>query len=190
VRAWSLFRQSLGLIDPPQVLNERGASTEDGKEFQYVLLTGKDAELASQAPEKRGPTLRYGSSGAATRYLQGALASANVGYTAGAHGQFDRDTMGAVAAVSRASCALDMILVLIPTIHATTFWLAPYQAPASHVRRAKRAACSRPLSWVRTHGAANRCDIADPSVGSTNGSYQQSLRLSQLASCRQALHAM
>jgi hypothetical protein len=88
------------------------------------------------------------------------------------------------------NCALDMILVLIPTIHATTFWLAPYQAPASHVRRAKRAVCSRPLSWVRTHGAANRCDIADPSVGSTNGSYQQSLRLSQLASCRQALHAM
>ncbi|QPF82271.1 hypothetical protein IC762_21130 [Bradyrhizobium genosp. L] len=102
VSAWEEFRQAAGLKDPPQVLNSRGATPEDGREFQYVLLTGKDAQLASKAGIELPPTIRFGSSGAAVTKLQSALAAANVGYHRAAPGKFDRTTMGAFLKWQRA----------------------------------------------------------------------------------------
>jgi outer membrane protein OmpA-like peptidoglycan-associated protein/peptidoglycan hydrolase-like protein with peptidoglycan-binding domain len=64
--AWADFRKALGLD------NARPTS-DDGKTFAYVLLTGREARLTSGAATPL-PRLRFGSSGAEVRSLQEALA--------------------------------------------------------------------------------------------------------------------
>jgi hypothetical protein len=96
ISAWGPFRESVGLIQPPQILNSQGATSDDGKEFQYALLTGKEAQLVRAGAEGPLRALRYGSSGELVSQLQSKLAAANVGFNVTPDGSFSRKTVGAV----------------------------------------------------------------------------------------------
>ncbi|MEO7965416.1 MAG: papain-like cysteine protease family protein [Gemmatimonadaceae bacterium] len=64
--AWADFRKALGL-------NNANPRADDGQSFPYLLLTGRDARLASGGNASLG-RLRFGSSGDDVRQLQDALA--------------------------------------------------------------------------------------------------------------------
>ncbi len=92
--AWADFRKAAGLHHPIKFTNG-SASDQDGQEFDYVLLTGKDAQLVAGGKGQVVRALRYGSSGASVSELQDKLA-AQLGTPVDKTGTFDRKTLGAV----------------------------------------------------------------------------------------------
>jgi len=66
------FRKALGLA-PLGAFGDAIASPDDGRQFWYMLLTGRDARLAARRRRSGGRRLRYGSSGRAVERLQRAL---------------------------------------------------------------------------------------------------------------------
>jgi endonuclease G len=92
--AWADFRKAAGLHHPIK-FTSGSASDQDGQEFEYVLLTGKDAQLVAGGKGQVVRALRYGSSGASVTELQEKLA-AQLGTPVDRTGIFDRKTLGAV----------------------------------------------------------------------------------------------
>lgn len=93
--AWAEFRQAAGLAHPLEIVGTQ-ATKDDGRLFDYVLLTGKEARLASGGETKGLRALRFGSNGSDVEALRVALAKLPEG-NALAHGnRFDRATQGAV----------------------------------------------------------------------------------------------
>jgi endonuclease G len=92
--AWADFRKAAGLHHPIRLTNG-SASDQDGQEFDYVLLTGKDAQLVAGGKGQSVRALRYGSSGTPVSELQEKLA-AQLGTPVDKTGTFDRKALGAV----------------------------------------------------------------------------------------------
>lgn len=91
--AWAAFRHAAGLSHPPAFIGGSSATRDDGRSFEYALLTGKEAQLVARGNAKAARALRYGSSGPAVAQLQEKLGAAAAG---AAPGRFDRKTLGAV----------------------------------------------------------------------------------------------
>src|SRR5262249_25184052 len=70
-------------------------SDQDGQPFDYVLLTGKDAQLLAGGKGQAVRALRFGSSGPPVSRMQEKLAG-GLGAAADKTGVFDRNTLGAV----------------------------------------------------------------------------------------------
>jgi hypothetical protein len=94
---WAEFRKAADLVHPPQMVNDR-ETRDDGRQFDYVLFTGKDAQLvANGAPAAALRTLRFGSSGAGVSELQEKLAAlGDVGKGVSKTGVVDRATLGGI----------------------------------------------------------------------------------------------
>jgi endonuclease G len=92
--AWADFRKAAGLHHPIKFTNG-SVSDQDGQSFDYVLLTGKDAQLVADGKGQAVRALRYGSSGPPVARLQEKLA-AELGTAVNKTGTFDRITLGAV----------------------------------------------------------------------------------------------
>ena len=71
MREWAKFRVALGLSMPIRFVGSLTTS-DDGMEFFYVLLTGREARLV-QSSRSNLERLRFGSFGASTMKLQSAL---------------------------------------------------------------------------------------------------------------------
>jgi endonuclease G len=98
--SWADFRKAAGLKHPPQMRDESHTS-DDGIEFDYVLLTGKDAQLAASGTEdalKTARALRFGSSGPLVEDLQTKLSATKQGTGIEKTGIIDRKTLGAIIA--------------------------------------------------------------------------------------------
>src|SRR5262249_24797492 len=92
--SWAEFRKAAGLQHPPVML-DTARTADDGIEFTYVLLTGKDAGLAALGTEdalKTARALRFGSSGALVKELQEKLAGLEQGAGIEKTGVIDRKT--------------------------------------------------------------------------------------------------
>ena len=95
--AWSEFRKAAGLAHPIQfVAGSRQDSSDDGRLFDYVLLTGKEAQLAATGNGVRLRTLRFGSSGDRVSELQERLLARPEGAGVTKSGVFDWKTLGGV----------------------------------------------------------------------------------------------
>jgi hypothetical protein len=92
--SWADFRKAAGLSHPIKFTGG-SASQEDGQKFDYLLSTGKDAQLVANGQEQAVRSLRYGSSGPAVQQLQEKLAT-ELGSPVDKTGNFDRKTLGAV----------------------------------------------------------------------------------------------
>jgi hypothetical protein len=68
--AWAEFRKAAGLTHPPVVKTSRGESEDDGREFDYMLLTGDETALFARDLNAPFKALRYGSSGPKVIELQ------------------------------------------------------------------------------------------------------------------------
>jgi hypothetical protein len=92
---WAKFRTAAGLAHPPDLLGASGNTKDDGRQFEYLLLTGKDAQLAAQGAPTISRALRFGSSGGLVSELQHKLAT-KTGIAIDDTGVFDRKTLGNV----------------------------------------------------------------------------------------------
>lgn len=95
--AWAEFRKSAGLAHPPKFASAGSSATaDDGRPFDYMLFTGKEAQLVAKGVTAGLQALRYGASGDGVKELQEKLA-AQPGVTGvDKSGIFDRKTLGAV----------------------------------------------------------------------------------------------
>jgi hypothetical protein len=93
--AWAEFRKAAGLGHPIEFVGS-SATKDDGRHFNYCLLTGKDAHLVASGAASSVRALRYGSSGEAVVDLQEKLASQPAGAGIDKTGVLDRKTLGAV----------------------------------------------------------------------------------------------
>jgi endonuclease G len=95
--AWAEFRKAAGLAHPLQfVTGSRQDTRDDGRRFDYVLLTGKEAQLAAAGNTARLRTLRFGSSGDRVSELQEKLLAGPEGAGMTKSGVFDVKTLGGV----------------------------------------------------------------------------------------------
>jgi hypothetical protein len=94
--AWAEFRRAAGLAQPPRFLaGSRAQTTDDDRPFDYVLLTGAEAQLVAAGMGSRLRTLRFGASGTAVNELQSRLVQGGQDGVAQT-GIFDWKTLGAV----------------------------------------------------------------------------------------------
>lgn len=93
--AWAEFRKAAGLAHPPEMVNSTDTK-DDGRRFDYMLMTGKEAQLVVAGAGSALRTLRFGSQGALVSDLQEKLAGLKVGTDVAKTGVFDRKTLGAV----------------------------------------------------------------------------------------------
>jgi hypothetical protein len=93
---WANFRRCAGLTQPPVLTTQAGTTTDDGREFGYVLLTGKEAHLMAAKKPASIETLRFGSEGARVVKLQELLVNAGTLNGSYERGKVDRNTMGAL----------------------------------------------------------------------------------------------
>ena len=95
--AWSEFRKAAGLAHPIQfVSGSRQDTSDDGRQFDYVLLTGKEAQLAATGNSVRLRTLRFGASGERVSELQERLLARPEGAGVTKSGIIDGKTLGGV----------------------------------------------------------------------------------------------
>ncbi len=87
---WALFRDAAGLSLQVHPLDKRGRTADDGRNFIYVLLTGKEARLIGAGRTQFVATRRFGAADAVVARIQSALGIQP------ATGAFDRKTMGKV----------------------------------------------------------------------------------------------
>ena len=92
---WRNFRIALGLSDPPNA-SAGGQTPDDGKAFDYILLTGREANIISGGQPDVVKSLRYGSSGDLVVVLQQAIAGADLQSGKLNRGSLDRKTLGAL----------------------------------------------------------------------------------------------
>jgi hypothetical protein len=71
--AWAEFRKAAGLAHPPAMRNQNGITSDDGRDFDYLLLTGDEAAAAAAGLGGPPRTLRYGSAGPLVAELQDKL---------------------------------------------------------------------------------------------------------------------
>jgi hypothetical protein len=94
--AWAEFRRAAGLAHPPRFhAGSRAQTSDDNRPFEYVLLTGAEAQLAAAGMGSRLLALRFGASGAKVSELQARLAREGQEGLAPT-GVFDWKTLGAV----------------------------------------------------------------------------------------------
>lgn len=93
---WADFRRHADLSHPPVLTDQNGASTDDGREFSYVLVTGKEAHVLATMGPAPVESLRYGSEGKRVEKLQDVLLKAAVLDGSYQRGKIDRKTMGAL----------------------------------------------------------------------------------------------
>jgi endonuclease G len=93
--AWAEFRKAAGLAHPPQMVNATDTK-DDGRQFDYLLLTGKEAQLVAAGTGAAARTLRFGAKGDGVLELQEKLAALKEGSGVTKTGVFDRKTLGAV----------------------------------------------------------------------------------------------
>ena len=94
--AWAEFRKAAGLAHPPSFVPGSNQNTQDdGREFDYVLLTGKEAQVAASGNGAQLRALRFGASGDGVSELQEKLAAQPGGGVAKT-GVFDWKTLGGV----------------------------------------------------------------------------------------------
>jgi hypothetical protein len=74
IGAWESFRRAAGLAHPPEIVGKDGATTDDGKKFIYILLTGKEARMLHAGHSQALRSLRFGSQGTPVSALQEFLA--------------------------------------------------------------------------------------------------------------------
>jgi hypothetical protein len=95
--AWAEFRKAAGLAHPLNFLGSSRTETgDDGRQFDYVLLTGKEAQIAAAGSHGPLRTLRFGSSGELVSALQEKLGALPGGAKVGKSGVFDAKTLGGV----------------------------------------------------------------------------------------------
>ena len=95
--AWAEFRKAAGLAHPPNfVAGSRQNTADDGRAFDYLLLTGKEAQLAASGSGNALRTLRFGASGEGVSELQEKLAALPEGARVQKTGVFDWKTLGGV----------------------------------------------------------------------------------------------
>ena len=92
---WADFRKAAGLAHPPEIVGTQ-ETKDDGRAFDYVLLTGKEARLAATGETQGLRTLRFGSSGPGVQQLQEKLAALPEGKGLEPSGRYDHKTQGAV----------------------------------------------------------------------------------------------
>jgi hypothetical protein len=68
--AWAEFRKAAGLTHPPTMLDQKGATSDDGRDFDYLLSTGDEAAAVATGLADLPKTLRYGSSGSLVVEMQ------------------------------------------------------------------------------------------------------------------------
>ena len=94
---WADFRKAAGLAHPPNFVATGSRDTkDDGRRFDYMLFTGKEAQLVAKGVTDGLRVLRYGSSGDAVKELQEKLAAQPGATSIDKNGTFDRKTLGAV----------------------------------------------------------------------------------------------
>jgi len=95
--AWAEFRKAAGLAHPPNFVHgSRENTADDGRPFDYVLLTGKEAQLAVSGNGSALVALRFGASGDRVSELQEKLAALPQGAQVQKTGVFDWKTLGGV----------------------------------------------------------------------------------------------
>jgi hypothetical protein len=95
--AWAEFRKAAGLAHPLNFVGgSRTETGDDGRHFDYVLLTGKEAQLAAAGLYSFLRTLRFGSSGELVSVLQEKLGTVSEGTKSVRSGVFDAKTLGSV----------------------------------------------------------------------------------------------
>jgi hypothetical protein len=95
--AWAEFRKAAGLAHPLHFVGgSRTDTADDGRQFDYMLLTGKEAQLASSDQGVRLQALRFGSSGDRVLELQDKLVALPEGAGVTRTGVFDWKTLGGV----------------------------------------------------------------------------------------------
>jgi hypothetical protein len=94
VGPWAEFRKAAGLAHPPVMVNATDTK-DDNRKFDYMLVTGTDAGLASKGNLTAIRTLRFGSSGDLVAQLQEKLPAPDKGPLAKT-GVVDRKTLGAI----------------------------------------------------------------------------------------------
>jgi Putative peptidoglycan binding domain len=93
--AWAEFRKAAGLQHPLNI-SDSSATPDDGRQFNYALFTGKEAQLVANGAGNAIRVLRYGSSGPAVAALQDKLSAEPAGAGIEKSGVMDRKTLGAV----------------------------------------------------------------------------------------------
>jgi hypothetical protein len=95
--AWAEFRKAAGLAHPLKFVGgSRSDTADDGRQFDYVLLTGKEAQIAAAGSNRLLRTLRFGSSGESVSALQDKLLALPEGSKVVKSGVFDAKTLGGV----------------------------------------------------------------------------------------------
>jgi hypothetical protein len=95
--AWAEFRKAAGLAHPPNfVSGSRQNTSDDGRAFEYALLTGKDAQVVTTNKSSDFRALRFGSSGDRVSELQEKLAVLPAGAGVQKSGVYDWKTLGGV----------------------------------------------------------------------------------------------
>jgi hypothetical protein len=88
--AWAEFRKAAGLAHPPMMRSQNGITSDDGRDFDYLLLTGDEGAAAAAGLGAPPRTLRYGSTGPLVAKLQDKLGMR----PADRDGVFGRETLG------------------------------------------------------------------------------------------------
>lgn len=119
---WADFRRCAGLNQPPVLINQTGATTDDGRQFDYVLLTGKEAHLLAAKNPVPVESLRYGSEGTRAVKLQKVLV--NDGALDGSYepGKLDRKTMGALIRWQRSKMFMPTGILARTSAHTLNVW--------------------------------------------------------------------
>jgi endonuclease G len=93
--AWAEFRKAAGLAHPLQI-GSASDTPDDGRQFEYMLMTGKEAQLVASGAGSKLRSLRYGAAGDLVNELQDKLAAEIAGAAPAKTGVFDRRTLGRV----------------------------------------------------------------------------------------------
>ena len=93
--AWAEFRKAAVLEHPISIVGSSG-SRDDGKQFEYFLVTGKEAQMVATGAVALVRSLRFGSSGEDVSALQEQLALQAPSVPVDKTGVVDRKTLGAV----------------------------------------------------------------------------------------------
>jgi peptidoglycan hydrolase-like protein with peptidoglycan-binding domain len=93
--AWAEFRKAAGLEHPISIVGS-SATRDDGKLFEYFLVTGKEAQMVATGASAAVRCLRFGSSGQDVKALQEQLATQAPNVSVDKTGTVDRKTLGAV----------------------------------------------------------------------------------------------